>query len=314
MKSSKGLKGFPFLSVFIAAALVAAAFLFWERWDGGLTDRTKAPESREVTPRGSGMKGETPAGERRAGQRIAVIIDDIGFDLSLLKELAKIKEPIACAVLPHAPHAAEAADLLHAAGKEILLHLPMEPLAYPAEDPGTGALFVDMDAKEIRGRMEAALAAVPHVRGVNNHMGSRFMKDEAGVALVMEEIARRGLFFVDSRTAPDSRGRDGAARAGIRFAARDLFIDHTPGYEAALSALIHLPRQDRGKREWLIIGHPHPETLRALQEALPRWREEGIRMIPLSAFVRLPRVKENAEGPRQEPVSRSNTQGRKPIT
>jgi polysaccharide deacetylase 2 family uncharacterized protein YibQ len=314
MKLFKRLKGFPFPAVFIGALLVAAAFLFWERWDDQAMNRTATPERPTATSRAGGLKAETPAGERRAGERIAVIIDDIGFDLTLVKELAKIKAPIACAVLPYAPHAAEAAVLLHAAGKEILLHLPMEPLAYPAEDPGTGALFVDMNANELRGRMDTALAAVPHVRGVNNHMGSRFMRDEAGVAGVMDELARRGLFFVDSRTAPDSRGREGAALAGIRFAARDLFIDHAPGYEAALTALIHPPGQDLGRREWLLIGHPHPETLRALREALPRWRKEGIRVIPVSACVRIPRVKADAGGPRQEPVSSLNIQGRKPVT
>ena len=104
----------------------------------------------------------------------------------------RIEAPIAFAILPYTPHAREAARLLHAAGKEILLHLPMEPRSYPAENPGAGALFVDMDEGEIRRQIEADLAAVPYVSGVNNHMGSRFMEDEAGLAVVMEELRKKG--------------------------------------------------------------------------------------------------------------------------
>ncbi|MDA8125264.1 MAG: divergent polysaccharide deacetylase family protein [Deltaproteobacteria bacterium] len=307
MTSSKKRRGFPFLAVVIAAALIAAAVLFLERWEIRPPEGPAAPESRDkgiaARPSAEGKRAQ----EKRQEQRIAVLIDDIGFDLPLVKELAALPAPIAFAVLPQTPHAAEAAAILHAAGKEILLHLPMEPRAYPAEDPGAGALFVDLNAEDLRERMAAALAAIPHVRGVNNHMGSRFMEDDAGVAIVMEELSRRGLFFVDSRTTAGSRGRALAARAGVPFAARDIFIDHTPGYEAALAALLDPTRQDRGKKAWLLIGHPHPETLRALKTALPRWREAGIRLVPLSACVRAPSDKEKRDGDgnrRQGQISR----------
>ncbi len=156
----------------------------------------------------------------------------------------------------------EAARLLHAAGKEILLHLPMEPRSYPGESPGAGALMADMDAGEIRRRIREDLAAVPFVSGVNNHMGSRFMEDEARLAIVMEELRAKGLFFVDSRTTADSRGRESAGRAGVRFAARDVFIDHAPGYAAALENLTGAFRQGRRNgAPVLMIGHPHTETV-----------------------------------------------------
>jgi uncharacterized protein len=289
MSSFRGFKRFPFLTVFIVAAMIAAAVLFLERVDHPV-DRDAVREGRKTAPREKGPRRETSGPKRSEsefmGQRIAIVIDDIGFDLRLVEELARIRAPIAFAVLPHTPHAAEAAELLHAAGKEILLHLPMEPLSYPAENPGEGALLVDMDDGRIRRLIEADLDEVPYVSGVNNHMGSRFMEDDAKLSVVMEELSKRGLFFVDSRTSADSRGREAAAAAGVRFGTRTLFIDHAPGYAAALSNLVHSPRQKReGQEPLLMIGHPHPDTIRALREAQSLWQEEGVRVIPVSAYI-----------------------------
>jgi polysaccharide deacetylase 2 family uncharacterized protein YibQ len=280
----------PFLGILIAAMLIAALYLFLERFDAG-TDHAGLFEETGQAPRDRGLT-QKPPGERAAARerRIAVIIDDIGHDLRLVEELADIGEPVAFAVLPYAPYATEAARILHRAGKEILLHLPMEPRSYPAEDPGAGALFVAMDAGEIRSQIDRSLAVVPYVSGVNNHMGSRFMEDEAGLAVVMEELAKRGLYFVDSLTSADSRGREMAARAGVRFTTRSAFIDHTPGYAAALAVLAHPPWQGPDQSAMLLIGHPHAETVRALAEARRFWRKEGMRVIPVSAYIRSPRT------------------------
>ena len=279
---------FPFLAVIIVAALIAAVVLFLERVD--LTDQQAVRRDRKMKPREMGSKQKTtgpkePASEL-TGQRIAIIIDDIGFDLQSAEELSRINAPIAFAVLPHAPHAVEAAKLLHAAGKEILLHLPMEPRAYPAENPGEGALFADMGDGEIRGLIEADLGTVPYVLGVNNHMGSRFMEEGAALSVVMEELSKRNLFFVDSLTTSASRGREAAANAGVRFVTRSSFIDHTPGYAAALANLTHPSHQGKGE-PLLMIGHPHPETVRALMKAQSIWQEEGVQVIPVSAYIRL---------------------------
>lgn len=291
------------MAVIVAAVLIAALFLFLER----LPEEPYGPEE----PGGSGKKTRTKGMEKPhrkvseakpspAGQEsrsIAVIIDDIGYDLAIVEELAGIPAPIAFAVLPHTPHAVAAAERLHAAGKEILLHLPMEPHAYPGESPGKGALLTAMDREEIRRTIRGDLAAVPFVSGVNNHMGSRFMEDGARLAILMEELRAENLFFVDSMTTADSRGRAQANRTGVRFAARDRFIDHTPGYDAALKTLKEAAGEDRrNNMPLLMIGHPHGQTVRALRDALPLWQARGVTMIPLSAFLRLPRAMEREAG------------------
>jgi hypothetical protein len=307
-------KRFPLLSVIFAAASIAAVVLFLERVerpDLSVTRQSPRKEApgKTLTPKTPAREAAEPAAPKagQQGRPIAVIIDDIGFDLRIVEELAGIPAPIAFAVLPHTPHAAEAARFLHAAGKEILLHLPMEPRSYPEESPGAGALMVDMDEKQIRRQLQENLAAVPYVSGVNNHMGSRFMEDEARLTMVMEELKKRGLYFVDSRTSPDSRGSEAANRTGVRFAARSLFIDHLPGYAAALENLTGQARRggENGKPV-LMIGHPHPETVRALRDALPRWQAEGVRLVALATF-----LETSAEGNRNALAAGNKASGRK---
>lgn len=286
----------------LAAASIAAVVLFLERIERERPSGKEFPQS--VTRRGAVKEAPVKAAPSRKqaretpkpaapatgnhGRPIAVIIDDIGFDLGIVKELAGIPAPIAFAVLPHTPHAAEAAGILHKAGKEILLHLPMEPRSYPEASPGAGALMVDMEEKQIRRQLRENLDAVPYVSGVNNHMGSRFMEDEFRLSIVMEELGKRGLYFVDSRTTPASRGREAANRKGVRFAERDIFIDHFPGYEAAVKNLTG-PSLRKGKNEKpvLMIGHPQPDTVRALKDTLPRWRQEGARLIAFPTFLEI---------------------------
>ena len=281
---------FPILALMIAVSLIVTAVVILVEGDKRLPDKKAVPGDGEVRRQKKTFIPETPARppqrDEHRGRQIAVIIDDIGFDLRLVDELARIRAPIAFAILPYTPHATEAARRLHRAGKEILLHLPMEPRSFPSVDPGAGALFTNMDAGEIRRRIAANLTAVPYASGVNNHMGSLFMENERGLSIVMEELAKRGLFFVDSRTTPRTLGRKAAARAGVRYAERTVFIDHHRGYEATVENLTHSRRSDGEKgKTLLLIGHPHDETIRALRKAQPRRPEEEMQMIPLSALI-----------------------------
>ena len=286
------MKRFPFLSVIFAAALIAAVFIIIERVE-------KKPEPRhegiiqhtpESVKEGKGkITKQRPVQETPQKQcnHVAIIIDDIGFDLHALRLLAELPAPLAFSVLPYTPHSAEAIEYLHERKRELLLHLPMEPLSYPKEAPGPGALMVNMDEQQIRRQLDDDLAVVPYVSGVNNHMGSRFMEDFNRLSLLMEELKKRNLYFVDSRTTPNSKGLEAAVRTGIHFASRDIFIDHEHGYEAAFQNLLKVSRQDKGySRPLLLIGHPHPDTIRAIKTIIPLWEREGIRIVDVKTVLR----------------------------
>lgn len=218
-------------------------------------------------------------------KKVAVLIDDIGYDPGALKKLLAIEAPMAFSVLPRTPHSRSSAEAIHRTGREVLLHLPMEPHGYPARDPGRGALFVSMQAREIRRTLQEDMRSVPHAEGINNHMGSRFMEEREPLKTVFDVLRGRGLYFVDSLTTDASAAREVAAETGVPFAARDQFIDDA---EDRSWARTHLERLLETREQWtelLLIGHPYPETVAALEEMIPQFQSRGIEFVPLSAVV-----------------------------
>jgi len=208
--------------------------------------------------------------------KIAIIIDDIGYDLKILKEFSALDAPVTFAVLPFCPHSSEAAHILHRQRKEIMLHLPMEPHNYKNNKPGKGVLLMQMDDQELRAQLDADIKAVPYIQGVNNHMGSRFMEDNKKVALVLKKLKQEGFFFVDSRTTPNSKGEYEAKRIELPYATRKIFMDNGANYSETLNILMRI--LETGKQPdappLVIIGHPHRSTMEALKKALPQFKKK----------------------------------------
>lgn len=221
-------------------------------------------------------------------RQVAIIIDDIGNDLQPVKNLLKIDAAITFAVMPLCPHSREAAESLHAANREILLHLPMEPKSYPREKPGNGALFTEMNEKEIVFQLNKDLAAVPYVVGVNNHMGSKFMDDEEKLRLVFEVLKKKNMFFVDSRTTPDSKAYPASQKTGLPFASRKIFLDNNHNYKDIYKIINQIAgdTQAGDVSPIIIIGHPHPETIRAIRDGVRIFREKGINIVPVSQLIK----------------------------
>ena len=218
-------------------------------------------------------------------REVAIIIDDIGYDLNAVKSLLKIDTNLTFAVLPFQNHSREAAEMLHKAKREILLHLPMEPVSYPQEKPGEGALFTDMNNDEILFQLKKDISAVPYVAGINNHMGSKFMIDEQKLSLIFKELKRENLFFVDSRTSPDTKALVIAKKTGINIAERKIFIDNNHNYNETYNNLINIAKSDDDSPK-IIIGHPYPETIRALKDAVKIMREKGVSIVPASQIIK----------------------------
>ncbi|MEA1935619.1 MAG: divergent polysaccharide deacetylase family protein [Thermodesulfobacteriota bacterium] len=218
-------------------------------------------------------------------QKVAIIIDDIGYDLSPLNELLKINAPITFSILPHCPYSIDAAEKLHRAGKEILLHLPMEPYGYPDKNPGTGALFSWMNEEEIKRQTKEDIEAVPYISGVNNHMGSKFMENEDKLNIVLNQLNEEGLFFVDSLTTRHSKGKKLAKEIGLRFVSRDIFIDNNQDFTLILQNFTNPLKKRKRWKTLLIIGHPYPCTISALKDAVLKIKAEGIDIVPVSDLI-----------------------------
>jgi len=202
--------------------------------------------------------------------RVAIIIDDVGYDGNLDALAAGIPFPLTFSILPGLDHSAESAVRLYNAGFEIMLHLPMEPDRYPEKNPGPGALYTFMTEEEIVGTLRDDLLSVPDARGVNNHMGSLFTLREDLLEVVFGELRRRGLYFIDSRTVSSSAAYTVARRLGVRSARRSVFLDNVEDEEAITDRLEELFETAARAHSAIGIGHHRETTLLVLAAEIPR--------------------------------------------
>lgn len=197
---------------------------------------------------------------------IAVIIDDVGNDLSAGRRSIALPGPVVLAVLPHTPYAHRLSEEAAATGKEILLHMPMQPSDASA-DPGPGTLHLSQDSKAIDDVLSAAIAAVPLASGVSNHMGSLLTRDLRSMRVFMQSLRDHDrLFFIDSYTTHLSVALMTAREFGIPALKRDVFIDAHQDAAAIAGAWQRLLEQARTSGFAVGIAHPHPQTLAFLEQ------------------------------------------------
>ncbi|HEX2140022.1 MAG TPA: divergent polysaccharide deacetylase family protein [Woeseiaceae bacterium] len=232
---------------------------------------------------------------------IAIIIDDLGYELSAGQRVVALPGPVACAVLPSTPRAALLAEAAFDAGKDVLLHLPLQPVEWDgATQPG--AILLDTTHRQLSRSFEESLRSVPHVVGVNTHQGSLLTRHPGHMHWLMEEIrARGGLFFVDSYTTHESIALRLAREAGVPAVKRDVFLD--PDRQAATveREFARLKRLARERGMAVGIGHPYPATLALLERELPKLAGEGFRLVSISEYVSQARGVSAEAGP---PASR----------
>jgi polysaccharide deacetylase 2 family uncharacterized protein YibQ len=168
----------------------------------------------------------------------------------------------------------------------VILHLPLEPESGEAMTGGSGFLRTSMEPAHIESQLERDLRAVPYIVGVNGHMGSRFTRDPRAMRTLLLALRERGLFFLDSKTSPESVAAEIAEGVRLPFAERDVFLDHDPSPDAVARALALAAAIARDTGQAIAIGHPHASTLAALASWLPDAERRGFEIVPLSALVR----------------------------
>lgn len=222
----------------------------------------------------------------RPKARIAIVVDDLGRDLHMLRRLLAIDLDLTMAVMPEEPHTRQSAEMAHRAGREVLVHMPMEPESYPRNNPGPGALLLGQDRLEIERRVTRMFEKVPHAVGGNNHMGSRFTQYAEGLQAVFEVMKKNGLFFVDSRTSPGSVAFIEARRAKIPAVSRDIFLDNRQDVDAIARQLREAVKMARSRGKVVAICHPYAQTVEALQQEADFLRQQDVEVIPVSHLLR----------------------------
>ena len=215
---------------------------------------------------------------------IVLILDDVGFDRQPLAGAMTIDPKVNFSVLPNARNATLFANELNARGFEVLCHLPMEPDDFPRVSPGPGAVLTKMSDVEIAAATRRNVAAVPHARGVNNHMGSRATADPRVMTAVLGALPH-GMYFIDSRTTATSVGESLARQMNIRTAARNVFLDDVQSEAAIRAQLRELEREAAARGVAVGIGHMYPSTIKVLTEEAPQLRAAGYRFRRASEIV-----------------------------
>jgi len=219
------------------------------------------------------------------GPRIAIIIDDLGYQLAAGKRAINLPGPVAFAVLPQTPLAAELAEAAFARGKDVLLHLPLQSVQdRDSSDPG--AIMLDTNRLEFARSFAVSFASVPHAVGVSNHRGSLLTQHPGHMSWLMDEIrAEGGLFFVDSYTTHRSIALALARESGVPSVKRDVFLDPDRAPGTLQREFNRLKKLSRRHGMAVGIGHPYPSTLEFLESELPKLEHEGYELIGIRQYI-----------------------------
>jgi len=218
--------------------------------------------------------------------RVAIIIDDLGYDRRLANRFATLEVVRTFSVFPNGPFRTQTMKAAADHGIELMLHLPMEPEEYPAANPGPDALLMSLTPDEMIGRLNGLLDSLPLAVGVNNHMGSRLTADEDRMNQVFSVLKRRGLFFIDSRTTVHTVCRQSARLLQLPFGQRDIFLDHDQDPASVRHQVERLLAIAKKHGEAVGIGHPYTVTFDTLHDMTPVMKAAAD-FVPASALVRV---------------------------
>jgi len=226
-----------------------------------------------------------------ASKIVSIIIDDFGNNMQGTAEMIALPFPIVTAVMPFLPSSKQDAEAAHLAGKEVLVHMPMEPFKGNPKWLGPGAIFTNLPDDEIRKRVSAAIDEIPHAVGVNNHMGSKVTSDARAMRIIMEELKKRHLFFIDSHTNYRSVACTIAEEVGVPCIENELFLDDRHASSHVIRQIGNIQERLKSKGHVVAIGHVGAGgkiTADALRRTLPDL-SNSVQIMPISKLVAMKR-------------------------
>jgi len=221
---------------------------------------------------------------------IAIIIDDLGNRRPQGIDALSLPGPVTYAILPHTPFATYFANDAFTQGKEVILHQPMESTHGKALGPG--GLTENMSEAQVLSVLHENLSSIPHISGLNNHMGSLLSAQEQPIDWMMQAVASlaKPLFFVDSRTTPQSVIATLARRNGVATITRDVFLDNSKKPHDIRMQFLKLVERAKSRGTALAIGHPYNSTIEVLKQELANLSNHGVRLVKVSRLIELRRI------------------------
>ncbi|HCO48934.1 MAG TPA: hypothetical protein DIT55_05750 [Spirochaetaceae bacterium] len=226
---------------------------------------------------------------------LIIVIDDAGYNLDQLRPFLALPFPLTIAVLPQVDQSVEAARIAAEAGKEIILHQPMQALG--GNDPGPGAILLDMPVEEAASLTASNLDSLQRAVGMNNHMGSAVTRHEPLMGAILDLVKRRGIYYLDSRTVPDTATAVLCLELSIPYWERDVFLDNTGDKQSILHALEEGKKIASARGASVLIGHVwSAELAQTLMDIYPQLYEEGYSLSTISKYMIRNAVGDDASG------------------
>lgn len=233
--------------------------------------------------RSPGKKPE-PTPKVKLKGKIAIVLDDWGYNLNNLRLASQIKSPLTISVLPGLGYSRRVSEEMHRHGFEIILHLPLEPMEKINLEKNT--IVTSMDEDTVKNILDKHLSSISYAKGVSNHMGSKATTDMRIMGIILHELKKRKLYFLDSYVSVKSVCADIAATLRVGRARRDIFLDNRADTEYIKGQLKKLKYKASAYGQAVGIGHDRPNTLKVLKEAMPQLEREGYRFVFVSDLVR----------------------------
>lgn len=216
--------------------------------------------------------------------KIAIVLDDWGYNKNNMSIIDEIKYPITAAVLPNLSYSKEMAIQLHKRGYEIILHLPMQPHGPQVQEKNT--ITTSLDDSSIRNIVNRDLNSLSYAKGINNHMGSLATEDPRVMEVVFMELNKRHLYFLDSYVTPKTVCSQLASKMDVPFAQRDIFLDNQEDPEYIRQQIYKLKDVVKSQGYAIGVGHDRKITLEVLSKVMPELEKEGYKFVPLSDVVK----------------------------
>lgn len=218
---------------------------------------------------------------------ITIVIDDAGYQIKDLKPFLALPFPLTIAVLPGLAHSRDAANMTAEAGKELILHQPMEALG--GQDPGPHAVFLSMEDAEIERTLRENIESLPFVpAGMNNHMGSAVTRDRRAMAVILKLAKEYGMYYLDSLTTHGTVTAELGKEIGIPYLERHVFLDNKSDRASIIAAIEEGKKIARSQGAAVMIGHVwSAELASTLMELYPQLVEEGYSLSTISQYMQM---------------------------
>jgi polysaccharide deacetylase 2 family uncharacterized protein YibQ len=242
--------------------------------------RAKEMEARAKESAEEAARAAEKASRLSEAPRIAIVLDDWGYNIRNLKAALELEAPITFSILPNLPYSRRIARAAYDEGREVILHLPLEPHEDIPLEKNT--LLVGMEEEEAAENFQSCIDSVPHLAGISNHMGSKATEDERLMSIVFKKMKAEDLYFLDSLVTSSSVCRRLSGASGIRFASRSVFLDNDADEEYIKGQIEELLDQAQATGSAIGVGHDRQNTIKVLAVMIPEIKSAGVQIVPAS--------------------------------